>query len=193
MAKNYDVNGNLISYYAWRNSTYGIEFMIKADQLNSFQENIEYYTSAANLIYLNGPPSRAMIALMNENYLDGLLSMWDEALRSPSYYVYAANILVMTSTNLKPNNITFTHVTKGISSPNYLITSHSYSQYKNLIQQKHGGSWQTVATTPQGPIQILEVGGIKYNARPVASNPYYKLTIDYFRGGKKLGEFRFNN
>jgi len=193
LAKNYDASGNLISYYAWRNATNGVEYMIKANQLDAFRDNIDYYTSAANLVYFDGPPSQSMIALMSEDYVNGLISMWGEALTDPNYYIYVANVLVMSSANVKPNNITYRNVTTGVSIPNFEITSHTFSQYKNLIQQKLGGTWQTVATSPLGPIQVLEVGNIKYNARPIAHNPNYNLTIDYFRNGRKIGEFRFNN
>jgi len=199
----YGIGDKLVFYSAYRDSQIGIEYIIKADDLASFQDNISIYTAAANLFYLNGIPSNGQVAMAAGDYFTGLKDMWADALTDPNYYVYLAHIFVGTATNLNAVNsasttfngkIKFKSVTdSGATYPNIEITNRTYSQYKSLINQKYGLNWNTISNTANGPIQIIEIGSTKYVARPLASNQNYNLTIEYWRNGVKIGVFRFNN
>lgn len=92
LTPHYDKNNRLLFYSAGRlglgNFKNGIEYIIRADQLNNFRTNVKYYTSAADLVYMNGIPERGMIQMMSGDRVSALLNLWGEALKSPFYWTY---------------------------------------------------------------------------------------------------------
>lgn len=98
------VGGSLLFYSAARLGNgvkNGIEYIIRADQLNAFRANIAYYTSAADLVYMNGIPSKGMIQTMAGERISGLGNLWVDALKSPEYWVYLINCFIIEPSNPK--------------------------------------------------------------------------------------------
>ncbi|MCZ4245439.1 hypothetical protein [Pedobacter punctiformis] len=99
----YNSSGGLSFYTASRLGTggnkNGVEYLIKADQVNNFRTNVEYYTSAADLVYMNGTPTKGMIQLMAGDRVSGLLNLWGESIKSPSYWIYLATLYVTNPTS----------------------------------------------------------------------------------------------
>lgn len=96
----YDKRGQLLFYAASRSGLNGIEYIVRPNQLTAFKTNVEYYTNAANLVYLNGVPSQAMIKIMSGDRATGLFNLWGDALKSPEYYMYLASILVVSANSI---------------------------------------------------------------------------------------------
>lgn len=189
LTPHYDSAGNLLFYAALRDGINGIEYIIKAGQLVNFTKNLVYYTNAANLVYLNGIPTKAMIQVMSGDYTAGLLNMWGDALKSPEYYAYVANIFVATAINLPDARISYTSVSvPNTNVPNIRINNVSWAEYKTLISNKYTIPWKA---TSNAEVQILEIGNIKYGARLRASEWPDGFTIDYYKNGVLYTKFRF--
>ncbi|MEE1943686.1 hypothetical protein VRU48_01115 [Pedobacter sp. KR3-3] len=91
LTPHYDQNNKLVFYAGSRLASTvrnGIEYIIRPDQVNNFRNNVKYYTSAADLVYMNGIPDRGMIQMMSGDRISGLLNLWGEALKSPFYWSY---------------------------------------------------------------------------------------------------------
>lgn len=97
----YDKNRALILYSAYRNPQNGIEYLIRADQLQEFKSNVDYYTRAADLVYMNGIPDKGMIQMMSGDRISGLVNLWGEALKSADYWTYLISCFVMEPSNPK--------------------------------------------------------------------------------------------
>ncbi len=186
LTPHFDANNHLVFYSAFRNQTNGIEMIIRGDAVAQFIKNYKTYKAAANLFYLNGEPSLGQIQIASGDYLDGLMNMWGDSLKSPEYYVYVANIFVATATNLQ--TVSYKNITKkNARNPNYRIDSHSWQEYKNAISSKNG-PWQP---TSNPNVQIIENNGYKWSARPNADDWYYGYTIDFSKNNNLIGKFRF--
>ena len=89
----YDLANELIFYGAYRTENNGnmlmdIEYVISADSLQEFQNNVSLYTYAANLFYTGGIPSQGQIAMAAGDYWSGLGSMWYDALHSEEWWAF---------------------------------------------------------------------------------------------------------
>ncbi len=201
----YNANGTLVFYIAVRYDLYNggllhdFEYIIKPNGLANFQQQINLYTAAANLFYMNGTPSQGQIAMMAGDYVTGLKDMWADALTNPQYYIYLAHIFVGCATNLAAvestspvfdGKIRFTSSTQGSSVQNITINNRSASQYKQLISQKFPNSSWNLST--DGQVENFISGNIKYTGRFENNSGFY-YTIDYSRNGQVIGKFRFNN
>lgn len=200
----YKKDGTLVFYTAARYSSttgapvFDIEYIIKPSGLAEFQNKIVLYTAAADLFYLNGIPSQGQIAMAVGHYVVGLKNMWVDALTNPMYYVYLGHIFVGCATNLQAVNSTettfegkikFTNNTNPSSDVSIDINNRSYTQYRQLIQDKYPNtSWTPNAS---GEVDLLIPGNIKYVERFQNSSGYIYV-IDYYRNGELIGKFRFN-
>ena len=186
LTPHFDASNHLVFYSAFRNQTNGIEMIIRGDAVAQFIKNYKTYKAAANLFYLNGQPSLGQIQIASGDYMDGLMNMWGDALKSPEYYVYVANIFVATSTNLQ--TVRYTNITtKNSRNPNYRIDSQNWQEYKNAISAKNG-PWQP---TSNPDVFIIEKNGYKWSARAKATDWYYGYSIDLSKNNKLIGKFRF--
>ncbi|MEC7782659.1 MAG: hypothetical protein VYB38_04575 [Bacteroidota bacterium] len=88
LTPHFDGAGKLVFYAAIRDNDRGIEFIIKANALQDFQNNLGIYTHAANLFYINGIPSEGQIAMAAGDSLVGLQNMWADAIQSPEWWAY---------------------------------------------------------------------------------------------------------
>lgn len=99
LTPHYDKTGKLVFYAGSRlnpsTARNGIEYIIKPNQLNNFKNNVDYYTSAASLVYMYGVPDKGMIQMMAGDRIDGLLNLWGEALKSPEYWMYLINCFLI--------------------------------------------------------------------------------------------------
>ena len=89
----YDLANELVFYGAYRTDNNGnmlmdIEYVISADSLQEFQNNVSLYTYAANLFYTGGIPSQGQIAMAAGDYWSGLGSMWYDALHSEEWWAF---------------------------------------------------------------------------------------------------------
>ncbi|WP_316818038.1 hypothetical protein [Pedobacter nyackensis] len=114
LTPHYNSSGTLLFYTATRlNSTNGIEFLVEASQLGAFRENVDYYRASADLVYMNGIPTPAMIKMMSGDHASGLLDLWVDAIQSPEYWMYLANLYAIT-----PNTAsTLSKVTDALEMP----------------------------------------------------------------------------
>jgi hypothetical protein len=133
----YDKNRALILYSAYRNPQNGIEYLIRADQLQEFKSNVDYYTRAADLVYMNGIPDKGMIQMMAGDRLSGLLNLWHDAIRSPEWWAYAITSFGHAITMLPANT------TVGST----LTTSQWKQSMKNMTSEVFQGK---TVTNPQG-------------------------------------------
>lgn len=89
----YSIDNNLVFYSAYRVDNNGkslmdIEYIIKKEALQDFQNNISFYTVAANMFYNAGIPSEGQIAFAARDYWTGLGSMWHSALHSEEWWAF---------------------------------------------------------------------------------------------------------
>lgn len=99
LTPHYSKNGTLLFYAAGRGSQNGIEYIVRANQLSSFTSKVDYYTAAADLVYMNGIPSKGMIQAMSGDRIGGLLEMWSDAVQSPDYWIYLGSLYATMSNN----------------------------------------------------------------------------------------------
>ena len=64
----------------------------------------------------------------------------------------------------------------------------SITEYRNAIAQKYNTTWQSLG---DGKFR-LEVGQNRYMSYPTTTSTGGP-TIEYFRNGKSIGKFRFDN
>lgn len=199
----YKKDGTLVFYTAARwvgnNLMHDIEYIVKPNGLTNFQNEIDLYTAAANVFYLNGTPSQGQIALAVGDYFTGLKNMWADALTNPQYYLYLAHVFVGVATNLNAvestttsfeGKIKFTSNTNPSSVVSVDINNRSFIQYRQLIQNKFpNSSWIPNAS---GEVELFLSGNIKYVGR-FQNNSGYAYVIDYYRNGILIGKFRFFN
>ncbi|MGB3063488.1 hypothetical protein [Sphingobacterium thalpophilum] len=105
LTPHYDSKGVLKFYTASRNTNLGIEYIVRADALNKFQNDYKLYSAAANAFYINGIPSQAQIQMASGNFFEGLSNSWASAIKDPSYYFYLTHVLYGIGVNtfeLKP-------------------------------------------------------------------------------------------
>ncbi len=122
--------------------------------------------------------------------------MGSTLLTNPNYYLYLANVFVFTATNLQATSsssslyngrINYSVITRSDGESSILVNNRTFSQYKNMIQQKYRVNWFPSA---DGQIEILIKGNTKYTARHFSSSGF--KTIEYFRNNERIGKFRFN-
>ncbi|MCY1526266.1 Restriction endonuclease fold toxin 9 [compost metagenome] len=101
LTPHYSKNGTLLFYAAGRGSQNGIEYIVKANQISSFTAKVDYYTAAADLVYMNGIPSKGMIQAMSGDRIDGLVNLWGQAFKSLEYWGYLITCFVMEPSNPK--------------------------------------------------------------------------------------------
>jgi len=65
-----------------------IEYIVKKEALQDFQNNVSFYTVAANMFYNAGIPSEGQIAFAARDYWTGLGSMWHSALHSEEWWAF---------------------------------------------------------------------------------------------------------
>ena len=92
----YDENDNIVGYGASRNgrSEY---VMDESDDISTFFKKLPNYSVAADFFYKNGTPSEGVIAMAAGEISKGLAIQWHEAIKNPSYYLYAINVLLVSS------------------------------------------------------------------------------------------------
>ncbi|WP_316799049.1 hypothetical protein [Pedobacter frigidisoli] len=204
MTPHYNSQNQIVFYSAWRSANIGIEYIIKASELNKFKENYSTFKAAANLFYLNGKPNRSEIQMANGDYWEGLVASHKEAFTNPLYYLYLAHVFTATATNLKSvpvaerveirvspevDALKWTSTTiRNTNTVSITIENKTVAQYKELISQKYSSTWQDLGN---GKAK-LEVGQNRYIYNPAAASTE-KPSIYYFRNGKAIGKFRFKN
>jgi hypothetical protein len=195
LTPHYNSKNILMFYTAWRSSSLGVEFIVKANALNSFKSNHDFYRASANLFYVNGKPKLSDIMIGGGDYWEGILQAYKEAFSDPMYYVYLGHAFIGAATNLKtvPNTnepIKFTSITrKGSEYPSIKIENMTIQQYKNAISAKYNKPW---ILEPNNPLKSrLQVDNKMYFEHPSTSSPY--PSIDVSRNGKMIGKFRFKN
>ncbi|POY35118.1 hypothetical protein C3K47_17105 [Solitalea longa] len=57
LSPHYDKYGQLLFYSAYRNETNGIEYLIKANDIDNFRKKSDYHVAVADRLYKNGLPS----------------------------------------------------------------------------------------------------------------------------------------
>ncbi len=113
----YDKNDRLIFYSASRqNATYydmatlrqrhiGIEFIIKADALQNFRDNVDILRAASDLFYVNGIPNKNTVLYAAgktfEQRWEGVKGMWGTALRSPEWWAFTILSAMHTATSIE--------------------------------------------------------------------------------------------
>uniref|UniRef100_UPI003F6A0C09 hypothetical protein n=1 Tax=Flavobacterium sp. TaxID=239 RepID=UPI003F6A0C09 len=141
LTPHYKSDNTLVYYaavrYSGNNTLHDIEYIIKSSALSNFQENINLYTHAANLFYMNGTPTNGQIALCTGDYFSGLSQMWNDALHSPQWWAYAITCFGHAIVALPAN----TNVGSTVTSSQW-----KYSM-KNLTNKAFQGK---VVTNPQG-------------------------------------------
>ncbi|WP_316803164.1 hypothetical protein [Pedobacter nototheniae] len=138
----FNSNGGLSFYVASRlgngGTKNGVEYLIKADQLNIFRANIEYYTNIADWFYLNGIPSPAMIKYVAgksfSERVSALSSLWGSALRSPAYWAYLGTSLLYSATMVGEASV-IAEAKAGISSPEYTFTETAGNHLKEVVKR----------------------------------------------------------
>lgn len=194
LTPHYNSQNVLVFYSAFRNSSLGIEYLIRADALNSFKEKYSTYKFAADLFYVNGKPSLSQLQMAAGDYWESIVEANAEAFSNPMYYLYLAHVFIGTSTNLKtvPNStepLKFTSTTlRNSRKVSITIKNSSIQQYRNAISQKYNLPWEDLGN---GSYR-LESGQNRYLSYPNATSTG-KPTIEYFRNGKSIGKFRFHN
>ncbi|WP_145855983.1 hypothetical protein [Pedobacter suwonensis] len=204
LCPHYNSQNKLVFYSAFRKSGLGIEYLIRADALNTFKINYTLYKSAANLFYVNGKPSYSQIQMSAGDYWEGVVESYKEAFSNPMYYLYLGHVFVATATNLNsvptnnpvkitvnPENDPIKWTSTSIRNTvkvSVTIENRTIAQYRDMISQKYNAAWQDIGN---GKFK-LEVGQNRYISNPAASSTE-KPTIYYFRNGKDIGRFRFNN
>ncbi|OOG18171.1 hypothetical protein BWD42_12960 [Sphingobacterium sp. CZ-UAM] len=93
LTPHYDSKGVLKFYSASRNTTFGIEYIVRADALSKFQNNYTLYSAAANAFYFNGIPSHSQIQMASGDFFAGLTGSWASAIQDPAYYAYLTHVL----------------------------------------------------------------------------------------------------
>ena len=89
-----DKNGEILGWSAYRNGRVQYVMDNPAD-IDVFSKNVSSFGVAADLFYMNGTPGQGKVAMAAGDIGAGLLQQWDDALRNPGYYMYAANALGM--------------------------------------------------------------------------------------------------
>ena len=129
----YSGRNEIIFYSALRHGTdNGVEYLIRADQLNNFRTNLEYYRAAADLVYMNGIPSEGMIQLMAGDRVKGLLNLWGDAIKSPEYWAYLGTTLLYSAT-LAGEASALAEAKSAISSPEYSFTQTAADHLKKVV------------------------------------------------------------
>lgn len=174
-------------YTAWRNHEFGIEYIIKGSALEAFRANYTVYRAAANAFYVNGIPPLSQIQMAAGDYWEGLWNANVDAITNPAHYVYLAHVMLGTAVNT--SGISFQSSTiRNTQKVSITIDNYSASQFRNLIQQKRGGTW---IDHGQGKPRLVS-GNDEYFYYPVAESTQLP-SIQYTRNGKVIGVFRFNN
>lgn len=180
LTPNYDATGLLLFYTAWRNTTNGIEYLVQPSVMANFIKNYSYYLAAANLVYLNGRPSAAMIKLMAGDYVSGLANMWGQALTNPTYLTNLAVAFVLGA--VPADEVTFidyddiTVTSKSI--PNFQIGM-TIDDFETNLSKNTGVSWQEQSGT-SGNIKNLYKGDFQYTSRrPPYTNSGNSVDVIY--------------
>ena len=201
LVPHYNAKGTLIFYAAGRNQGLGIEYIIRADALQTFKDKVGFYTSSANVFYLNnGVPDKNTVLLAAgktfEQRWEGLKNMWSNAVNSAEWWAFNIAVLgvhVSCFQTTASRVITYRNVTSsGANYVNFEITSHSFSEFKNIISSRTGLNWSLQTNTISGDVFVIQNGGVKYIARDFASNGNYSFTIEYYRNtSQPIGVYRF--
>ncbi|RZK16668.1 MAG: hypothetical protein EOO86_14365 [Pedobacter sp.] len=202
LCAHYNSKNKIAFYSAFRKSSLGIEYLIRADALNAFKEKYTTYKAAADLFYVNGKPSLSQIQIAAGDYWEGLVESHKEAYSNPTYYLYLAHVFTATAVNLKsvsvsdPVKITVSPVSDPLKwtsttikrTVTINIENRTIAQYREMISQKYNASWQNIG---DGKFR-LEVGQNRYVSYPISTSTL-EPTIQYFRNNISIGKFRFKN
>ena len=139
----YDRNGILLGYNAGRyinnGQDYRTEYQMESGDLADFTNNVKTYEAIANLIYCAGEPDWSSIA-MTDKMINGdivgalgeLVTLWENALSDPNFYLSLATSIAGTGVNLSKTNA----INKVVSSPSktsvYFSRGKASDFYKTL-------------------------------------------------------------
>lgn len=165
----YDSNGVLVFYAAARQNgkNLGIEYIIKANALTDFQNNINLYTFAANMFYVGGIPSQGQIAMAAGDYWSGLGSMWNDAIHSPEWWAYTITSFGHAIANLPVNSVVSS--TQTVPSWRVSLNKMTSNSFKGKVVTNPQGVKVTI-DIPDNYVASIANNGKGLNFRPLGSS-----------------------
>lgn len=136
-------SGTIVCYTAARSGYNGIEFVIKPGQLSLFSAKVSEFTEAADNFYRQGKPSIGWIQTLSGDRWAGFISIWGDAIKSPTWWAYA-----ITSFGHAIARLPTASVGSTTTAPNWRVS----------MKKMTGDSFQGRAVTnPQGATVTIDI------------------------------------
>lgn len=160
----YDKNGTLVFYTATRLlSGNDIEYLVRADQFSEFAANIDYYRASADLFYMNGIPTSAMVKMLGGDRVEGLVNLWVDAIKSVEYWMYLATLY-----EIRPNNTSVRNAIDDVLPEGAPYTKSSLEMGRAMHTQYKAGLADGISTFKEYTgIQGIRPDFVDFNTRTI--------------------------
>jgi hypothetical protein len=216
----YDDKGNLMGYNAGRDvpkgkgTEYRTEYQMSPSDLEGFKENIKLYERIANLIYVNGEPNWAQVAvgyhIARQEFKSAVSSLgetWKNALKDPNFWIsttfsvgFSASVAntnttvkmgwkvgdPITNLTSKGNIPAWSTVRQRFWKNEFFLNSSKYPDVSNLLRMKKGLAPQ-FKNPKTGILESMELHHNKVPQRKGGLFEFIKVTPEQH---KKIDPFR---